>query len=233
MASISYVVARSEPGHVIGCDNQLPWRLKTDLKHFKTVTSKHVVIMGRKTFESIGKPLPNRINIVMSGRGGVQSGEAQDADKTLYFADSRHSALYFADLLSVWYGSKDIFVIGGGAIYDEFKQIFNKVYLTEVYADIKGDAYFDYDFGAKDWQLIDEKQFDPSEADQFRFAIKTFKKRELNEHKRMRLLSSFLKPDENLQTWEAQQLGKIGLTKPGAMSRVIQPRLPNTEEIAL
>jgi len=136
MPSISFVVARSEPGHVIGCDNKLPWHLKTDLKHFKAVTSKHVVIMGRKTFESIGKPLPNRINIVMSGK-------AQNPSPNLYFVDSKNSALYFADLLSVMYSSQDVFVIGGGAVYEEFKQIFNKVYLTEVYADVKGDAFFD------------------------------------------------------------------------------------------
>jgi dihydrofolate reductase len=226
MPSISYVVARSEPGHVIGCDNRLPWRLRTDLKHFKEITSKHVVIMGRKTFESIGKPLPNRINIVMSGK-------AQDSSKTVFFADSRDSALYFADLFSLMWASQDVFVIGGGAVYEEFKPIFNKIYLTEVYADVKGDAYFDYDFESnKDWQLIEEKQFDRSDADQFPFAIKTFKKHE-PKAKRVRSLSSFLKSDETLKVWESQQLEKIGLSKPEAISNAIrtklanQPHLPN------
>lgn len=223
MPSISYVVARSEPGHVIGCDNKLPWHLKTDLKNFKAVTSKHVVIMGRKTFESIGRPLPNRINIVMSGR-------AQDPSKNVYFADSRDSALYFADLFSVMHSSRDVFVIGGGAVYEEFKPIFNKVYLTEVYADIQGDAYFNYDFGTKDWELIEERKFDQSEVDQFPFSIKTFEKR-LAKQKRARALSSFLKPDENLKSWEALQLEKIGLSKPNALSNAIQPKLPNVEEI--
>jgi dihydrofolate reductase len=223
MPSISYVVARSEPGHVIGCDNQLPWRLKTDLKHFKTVTSNHVVIMGRKTFESIGKPLPNRFNIVMSGR-------AQDSSKNLFFANSKQSALYFADLLSVMHNFQDVFVIGGGAVYDEFREVFNKVYLTEVYADIKGDAHFDYDFGSRDWQLIEEKQFLQSEADQFPFAIKTFKKRGTRSRKRG--LSSFLKPDESLKAWEAEQLEKIGVAGSGAnLLEIIQPKLPFLEEI--
>jgi dihydrofolate reductase len=233
MPSISYVVARSEPGHVIGCDNKLPWHLKTDLKHFKSVTSKHVVIMGRKTFESIGKPLPNRINIVMSGRAHASS-PYQDPSPLLYFADSRDSALYFADVFSVLHESKDVFVIGGGAVYKEFKQIFNKVYLTEVYADVKGDAYFDYDFATKDWLLIEEKKFDLSDKDQFPFAIKTFKRKDLSPRKRTRLMSSFLKPDENLKAWEAGQLEKIGLPRSGAnLLKIIQPKLPNIEEIAL
>jgi dihydrofolate reductase len=228
MPSISYVVARSEPGHVIGCDNKLPWHLKTDLKNFKNVTTKHVVIMGRKTFESIGKPLPNRINIVMS------SGKAQDPNKSVYFADSRNSALYFADLFSVLHDSKDVFVIGGGAVYEEFKQIFNKVYLTEVYADVKGDAYFDYDFKSKDWLLTEEKKFDRSDVDEFPFAIKIFEKRELPRSKRARVLSSFLKPDENLKAWEADQLEKIGLSGSSAnLLKIIQPKLPNLEEVAL
>lgn len=227
MPSISYVVARSEPGHVIGCDNKLPWHLKSDLKNFKKITSNHVVVMGRKTFESIGKPLPNRINIVMSGR-------TQDPSPNVYFADSRDSALYFADLLSVMHGAKDIFVIGGGAVYEEFKQIFNKVYLTEVYADVRGDAHFDYEFNSKEWQLVNEDRFEPSDADQYPFAVKVFTRRELPPRKRMRLLSSFLKPDENLKAWEAAQLEKAGLSQSGTnLLKIIQPRLPNIEEVAL
>jgi dihydrofolate reductase len=225
MPSISYVVARSEPGHVIGCDNKLPWHLKSDLKNFKAVASNHVVIMGRKTFESIGKPLPNRINIVMSGR-------AQDPSKNLYFANSRDSALYFADLLSMMYNFQDVFVIGGGAVYEEFKQVFNKVYLTEVYANVEGDAHFDYDFSSKEWQLVEEKKFDQSDRDQFDFAIKIFKKKEARARKRR--LSSFLKPDETLKVWEAMQLEKIGVSQSGAnLMEVIQPKLPNFEEISI
>jgi Xaa-Pro aminopeptidase len=159
------------------------------------------------------------------------SGRAQDPSPNLYFADSKDSALYFADLLSVMYDSKDVFVIGGGVVYEEFKQIFNKVYLTEVYADVRGDAYFNYDFDAKNWQLIEERKYEKSDVDQYPFAIKTFKKREVRARKRR--LSSFLKPDETLKAWEAEQLEKIGISKSGAnLLQVIQPKLPNFEEAA-
>lgn len=219
MPSISYVVARSEPDHVIGCDNKLPWHLKTDLKNFKAVTSNHAVIMGRKTFESIGKPLPGRINIVMSAK-------SYDASPDVYFANSRDSALYFADLLSALRGWTDVFVIGGGAVYEEFKPVFNKVYLTEVYAEVEGDAYFDYDFTSKDWQLTDERRYDRSEVDQYPFAIKTLEKKIPRNRKRS--LSSFLKPDENLKAWENEQLDKINLPRSGAaLLKAIQLKLPN------
>ena len=222
MPSISYVVARSEPGHIIGCDNRLPWHLKTDLQHFKAVTTNHVVIMGRKTFESIGRPLPNRINIVLSAK-------AQHPSKTVFFADSKNSALYFADLFSVMYGSNDAFVIGGGAVYEEFKEIFNKIYLTEVYANVTGDAYFDYNFNSKDWKLTEQKAFDQSDVDQFSFAIKTFEKRKPKSRSRSK--SSFLKPDENLKAWEALQLEKVGVSSSGSnLLEIIQPRLPYLEE---
>ena len=59
-------------------------------------------------------------------------------------------------------GAWDIVVIGGGAVYEEFKQVFNKIYLTEVYADVRGDAYFDYDFDTKEWQLVEERRFEKS-----------------------------------------------------------------------
>jgi dihydrofolate reductase len=81
--------------------------------------------MGRKTFDSIGHPLPNRINVVLSAK------EKPDQQGT-YFAGSRSSALYLADLLSVLNGYEEIFVIGGGTIYKEFP--YNKIHLTEVYA---------------------------------------------------------------------------------------------------
>lgn len=219
MPSISYVVARSEPGHVIGCDNKLPWHLKTDLKNFKAVTSNHAVIMGRKTFESIGKPLPGRINIVMSGK-------AYDSSPEVYFADSRDSALYFADLLSALRGWNGVFVIGGSTVYEEFRPLFNKVYLTEVYADIEGDAHFDYDFTSKDWQLTAEQRYENSDVDDYPFAIKTLEKRAPRNRKRS--LSSFLKPDENLKAWESEQLDKIHLPRSSAdLLKAIQLKLPN------
>lgn len=231
MPAISFVVARSEPGHVIGCDNKLPWHLKTDLRNFKKITTNHVVVMGRRTFDSIGKPLPNRINVVMSTQAPSDKTN-YFSERNIFFAENRDSALYLADLLSFKNGYKDIFVIGGGVVYEEFKQTFNKIYLTEVYGrDIKGDAYFNYQFDDKDWSLESEDHFPASNDDELPFALKIFKKRDLKKRERSRFLSSFLTPDENLKEWELQQLDKIKLPKVrNHLLQKNQLELPNIRE---
>ncbi|MGI9464727.1 MAG: dihydrofolate reductase, partial [Aestuariivirgaceae bacterium] len=89
MPSISFIVARSYPGNVIGCENELPWSLKTDLKNFRTITTGHVVVMGRKTLESIGKPLPNRTNVVLSREESKKS-------NGVYWAGNVEDALFIA-----------------------------------------------------------------------------------------------------------------------------------------
>jgi dihydrofolate reductase len=231
MPSISFVVARSEPGHVIGCDNKLPWHLKTDLKNFRKITTNHVVIMGRKTFDSIGKPLPNRINVVLTTR--MPSDLVMKlSEKNLFFAENKDSALYFADLFSFLNGYKDIFVIGGGVVYEEFKQTFNKIYLTEVYGPrIVGDAHFNYDFDPKEWTLESEDRIASSEADEFPFSFKVLKKREARRYDRSRSLSSFLTLDGNLKTWELEQLEKTRLPKTrDRKSHKLQLELPNIDE---
>ncbi|HXL71319.1 MAG TPA: dihydrofolate reductase [Rhizomicrobium sp.] len=232
MPAISFVVARSEPGHVIGCDNKLPWRLKTDLKNFKKITTDHVVIMGRKTFDSIGRPLPNRINIVLSTRLTEHSSKFPEGN--IFFVENRDSALYLADLFSFMKGYKDIFVIGGGVVYEEFKQTFNKIYLTEVYSDkIRGDAFFNYEFDDREWELENNERFPASDDDEFPFGFKIWKKRDLKARERSRFLSSFLTPDENLKEWELQQLEKVKLPRPTFKGpKRVQLELPEVRKIA-
>ncbi|MGN6147430.1 MAG: dihydrofolate reductase [Rhizomicrobium sp.] len=206
MPSVSFVVARSEPDHIIGCDNQLPWRLRSDLRNFKAITSNHVVIMGRKTFDSIGRPLPNRINVVLSSRSIAEQGD-------VVFAKNRISALYMADLFSVLHGYKEVFVIGGGTIYKEFE--YNKIYLTEVYAEgIRGDTHFDKKFDMRSWTLLSEQKFPASEFDEYPFAIKVLKKKDETTHlHRTRSLAKFLTPDKNLTEWELSQLSRLKLPR--------------------
>src|SRR4051812_25404518 len=102
MPSISFVVARSWPQRIIGFENKLLWRLKTDMRFFRNTTQGHAVIMGRKTFESIGKPLPNRLNIVLSRDPGNNS-------DNLKWVSDRESALFFADCFSILNGKKEVF----------------------------------------------------------------------------------------------------------------------------
>jgi dihydrofolate reductase len=197
MPSITFVVARSVPENIIGCDNKLPWRLRTDMNNFKAITTNHVVVMGRKTYDSIGHPLPNRINIVVSSRTASRDGN-------LHFVRGREEALYLADYFSIRDELGDIFVVGGGAIYLEFNMLFNKIVLTEVEAkNIKGDAFFKYRFDKRKWKVVEESHYPKSESDEYPFTIKTFVKRKPK--KRARPLAEFMKADVGLSAWEQQQ----------------------------
>src|SRR5271166_2163408 len=111
LPSISYVVARSVPGYVIGDKNRLPWRLQSDLKRFKEITYGHPVIMGRKTHLSIGRPLPGRTNIVLSRTANqtIENDFWRKSDTSLIWAGNLPSALYFADVVAITRELKDIF----------------------------------------------------------------------------------------------------------------------------
>src|SRR5664279_4827418 len=134
LPSISYVVARSSPEDIIGCDNKLPWHLRSDLKRFKEITSNHVIIMGRLTHESIGKPLPNRISIVLTREPTFDQRNSfwNFNDTTLLWANNRETALFLADVISIQKQQEEFFVIGGTYMFEIFKDLFNRVYLTEV-----------------------------------------------------------------------------------------------------
>lgn len=125
---ISIIVAVADNG-VIGCANKLIWHLSDDLKRFKRLTTGHPVVMGRKTFDSIGRPLPNRVNIVIS------------RDKSLDIEDvvvvnsiDGAVGLFGAD--------EEIFIIGGGEIYRQSMPLADKLYLTLVHQTPEGDTYF-------------------------------------------------------------------------------------------
>lgn len=171
MPSIAFIVARSYPQYIIGCENTLPWRLKTDLKHFKDTTKDHVVIMGRKTFESIGRPLPNRMNIVLSRNPGNDG-------NNLIWVNDRESALFFADFHSILMEKKQLFVVGGGEIYNIFEDLFNKIILTEVFSSFNHwDSKFEYAFDKRKWKTIDEKDYAKSDDDEFPFRISIINRR--------------------------------------------------------
>ena len=188
MPPISYIVARSNPGGVIGCENELPWKLRTDLKFFKSVTKGHVIIMGRRTLESLGRPLPNRVNIVLSTNPG------EDRDN-LIWAKDRETALHLADVISILRGYNQIIVVGGAQIYKLFADLFTKIYLTEVYADLQcGDAYFKENFDRREWNVINKREYKSSEFDQYDFSISMLEKR--IKYTRHKSLDSFYVRDE-------------------------------------
>ncbi|SFL38967.1 dihydrofolate reductase [Methylobacterium pseudosasicola] len=171
MPSISYIVARSNPGDVIGCENELPWKLRTDLKFFRSVTEGNCVIMGRKTLESLGRPLPNRINIVLSRQGG-------DNRDNLMWAHSPEDALFLADFYSILNARPQTIVIGGAQIYELFKELFTKIYLTEVQHKFEcGDAHFRERFDLREWDLIKRNDFKASDVDQYDFTISVLERK--------------------------------------------------------
>ena len=127
---IAAIVARAN-NQVIGIKNRLPWRIPGDLKWFRRHTLNHHVILGRKSFESLGKPLPDRVNIVITrDRTYYHSGciIVHSIDQALITAHDE--------------GEKEVFILGGGKIYAQTKKIWDRLYLTEVDANPVGDTYF-------------------------------------------------------------------------------------------
>lgn len=164
LPSISYVVARSWPDSIIGRNNALPWHLRTDLQRFKEITLNHAIIMGRKTYLSIGRPLPRRVNIVLSRTSEFDARNSfwQSGDTISIWTENRESALFFADVLSIAKEQSDFFVIGGAEMYRVFGDLFNKIYLTEVLTGDRvsrepTDAVFDYPIDNRKWLTVESR----------------------------------------------------------------------------
>ena len=169
MPPVCFIVARSHGDNVIGREGKLPWTLRTDLRRFRSLTTNHAVIMGRKTYESIGKPLPDRLNVVVSRTGVGQRSfvDLRGIRTRLMQSNSAEDALFCSDVYTILNDARRIFVIGGAEIYRRFADIVDRVYLTEVYADLNGDAVFEQDFSADDWRISHREDVSRSDADEF------------------------------------------------------------------
>lgn len=136
MTTVSLIVAYSR-NRVIGKDNQLPWRLPGDLAHFKRNTLGKPIIMGRKTWESLGRPLPGRLNVVVSKSG---KGNFEGA----LLVDSLQAALAATDDVP------EVFIIGGAQLYGQALSVADRIVATEIDAVVDGDAFFDQ-VNPNDW----------------------------------------------------------------------------------
>ncbi len=163
---ISIIVAISNE-NVIGKQGELPWHLPNDLKHFKKLTSGHCLIMGRKTFESIGKPLPNRKTIIITRKLYYEA-------ENCLVASSLNQALKMA----LQDGETEAFIAGGGEIYNEAIIVADKLYLTMVDASVEGDTYFP-EIDDNEWKST--VLFEQSQDEKHAFAFKAL---ELNRIKR-------------------------------------------------
>jgi len=156
------VVAMGEKNE-IGFENQLLWHLPKDLKHFKDLTSGHPIIMGRKTYESIGKALPNRTNIVVSRKKDW-------FEEGILIVGSIKEAVKFAKKID-----EEVFIIGGGNIYEQTMDVVDRLEVTLVKADLKADTYFPK-IDSKVWRKVEEVCHERDEKNQYDFCFQTYEK---------------------------------------------------------
>jgi dihydrofolate reductase len=159
------IIAAVANNNVIGMNNQLIWHLPADLKHFKEITMGKTLIMGRKTFESIGKPLPGRKTIIVT----------RNSD---YYAEGCEIASNLKDALCKVKEESEVFVAGGGEIY---RQVINlhftrKMHITRVYANFEGDSYFP-EISTEKWELVEREDKPIDEKNPYPFAFLTYKRR--------------------------------------------------------
>ena len=140
------IVAAIASNNVIGQKNSLPWDIPEDLKRFKQLTSGHIILMGRKTFDSIGRPLPNRTNIVMTKDTNYQKKGIE-----IVF-DEREALNLIKDL------NQEVFIIGGSKIYELFEPWATSLMITRVLKDFKGDAFFP-EINWNNWQIESKEEF--------------------------------------------------------------------------
>lgn len=152
MSRISIIVAMAS-NRTIGLNNTLPWHLPADLKHFKALTMGHHIIMGRKTYESIGKPLPGRTSVVVTRN-------ADYAVPGVIVVNSLEAAIKACG------GDEEIFVIGGAQLYRQAINLADRIYLTEIDAVITGDAHF-AEFDSVQWRETSRESCAPDEKNAY------------------------------------------------------------------
>lgn len=161
--TVSLIAAMAE-NRVIGKDGGLPWRLPDEMKHFVRVTSGHTVVMGRKTFESIGcKPLPKRLNIVLTRDAGYA---VPGGVKT---------AASVAEAVALVGADDEVFICGGEGAYREALPLADTLYLTVVHASPEGDARFP-EFDPAEWSLADEVRHDTDDWHAYAFTFKRYER---------------------------------------------------------
>jgi len=160
MISLIAAMARNR---VIGRDNAMPWHLPADLAHFKRVTLGKTVIMGRHTFESIGRSLPERQNIIVSRQEGYRA-------EGCMVVNSIDAALKAAD-------SDEVMIIGGGQLYADMLHRADRLYLTLIDAELDGDTYFP-DYEVYDWREIEHETHGPDEKNAHGYTFVTLERSE-------------------------------------------------------
>lgn len=160
---LSLVVAAAT-NHAIGKDGKMPWHLPNDLKRFKNITWGMPIIMGRKTFESLGKPLAGRKNIVVTNNPDWKADGAIGVQKI-------EDAIFVAQATD----AKEIMIIGGGEIYKQFFQKAKRIYMTRVEAEPEADTFFPA-INPKEWELVSQKNHEADEKNAFNYSFQIWER---------------------------------------------------------
>ncbi len=158
---VSIIVAIARDG-VIGNNNSLLWHITEDMRYFRAVTSGHAVVMGRKTYDSIGRPLPKRRNVVITRQ-----------DISIEGCEVAHS---LEEALAMHSGEEEIFIIGGAEIYSLAMPLANRFYLTRVDASYSGDTHFP-EWSAEEWQMISSENFERGAEFEHPFSFEVYERR--------------------------------------------------------
>jgi len=159
------IIAAMDENRLIGSNNDLPWHLPADLQRVKQLTTGHSIILGRKNYESIGRPLPNRKNIVITGNPDYEA-------PGCIVVNSINAALQAA-------AGDDVFIFGGARIYQQMFDLAERMYLTRIHATFTGDTWFP-EFDPAAWQEIERQDFSADEKNPYNYSFITLEKKPLN-----------------------------------------------------
>lgn len=159
---ISLIVAMTE-NRVIGRDGDMPWHVSRDLRRFKRLTMGHHIVMGRKTYESIGKPLPGRTTVVLSRSASI---DAED----VHVVGSLQEALEVAD------ADQEVFVTGGETVFDTALGLADRLYLTRLHVTLEGDTFFP-EVDWSQWELVEETFHAADEKNDYDLTFQTYHRR--------------------------------------------------------
>lgn len=163
MPPVISIIAAVAENNVIGANNQLIWHISDDLKRFKALTTGHHIIMGRKTFESIGKPLPKRTNIIVSRNPNYKV-------EGCIVVPSLEAAIELSA------SEAEVFIIGGGELYRQAMSLTKKIYLTKVYRVFEGDTFFPK-IDIKDWKILSREGVKIDEKSGVEYEFVNFEKK--------------------------------------------------------
>jgi dihydrofolate reductase len=158
------IIAAMDENRLIGSNNDLPWHLPADLQRVKQLTTGHSIILGRKNYESIGRPLPNRKNIVISRNPDFHA-------PGCVVVNSIEAALEAA-------AGDDVFIFGGAGIYEQMFHLAERMYLTRIHTAFEGDTWFP-DYDTQTWKEIERQDFTADEKNPYDYSFITLEKKPL------------------------------------------------------